>query len=111
MSDLNTLRKRKSRLKENSDHIDCRRTNDKMNKRAKRANETEDQRKDRLSKQRERYHKKKANRVLGTADERLNRFQSQGVDDRLSELDRNLLQGFRVKINNISNNLCPVCNE
>ena len=58
MSNLNTLRKRKFRLNENSDHIDCHRTNDKMNKRAKRANKTEDQRKDRLSKQHERYHKK-----------------------------------------------------
>ena len=58
---------------------------------------------------------KKASRVLGSIEERLNRQDETQTRDteehRLSESDRSLLRDFCVKINSLTNKLCPVCYE
>ena len=42
---------------------------------------------------------------------RAERIRCRNVDGRLPEADLKLLNDFRSKIDRISNNLCPVCNE
>ena len=92
---------------------------DKENKRVKRVAETAEQCEVRLRKRREQYHKKKESHALKSADVRLNRQDEpwmQGMiqdtnECRLPESDRNLLLNFRTKVNDLTNNLCTVCNE
>ena len=100
----NTLRKRKSREIESSDKRVLRQKTDSSNKRVKRAAETVEQREERLKKNRERTH-------LTRSKKRAGRTQYRNVDGRLPEADLKLLNDFLSKIDRISNNLCPVCNE
>jgi len=113
------LRKWKERESETSEQREVRRVLDRENKHVKRAAETAEQREVRLRKRREQYHKKKESHALKSADVHLNwqdepRMQEMIQDTnecRLPESDRNLLLKFRTKVNDLTNNLCTVCNE
>ena len=122
------LRKRKEKESETSEQREVHRVLDRENKRVKRAAETAEQREVRLRKRREQYHKKKETHALKSADVRLNRQDEprmqDGMQDKtdktqildtnechLPESDRNLLLNFRTKVNDLTNNLCTVCNE
>ncbi|CAB4410504.1 unnamed protein product [Rhizophagus irregularis] len=80
------------------------------------ATETAEQRELRLQKNRERYHRKRKERLaLSNIEEQLNRQNELTQDDsdesRLPETDRKLLHNFRTKINSFINNCCSVYNE
>lgn len=79
-----------------------------MSKRIKRASENAQQREKRLSNNRVR----KQNRRFTDHTNHQDATRSQVIDDHcLPEYDRKLLHSFRSKIDKLSNNLCPVCNE
>ena len=106
------MRKRKSRAKDTSEQLKNHHARDKENKWLKRSTETVKQREARLRKNRKRYHKRKEDRVL--RNEHLNQQQDEFLihnECHLSISDRNLLQNFRIKIDELSNKYCPVCNE
>ena len=107
-----TLRKRKCRANETSEQLENRRARDRENKRLKRSAETAEQREKRLKKNRDRYHKRKENRILRELNNQQDESCSQVIDEgRLPESDRKLLQDFRSKVNAIANYLCTTCNE
>src|ERR1043166_4117522 len=102
-----TVRKRNLRAKRTSDQLENSRARDRENKRLKRSAETAEQREVRLRKNRERYHKRKEDRVLININEHLNRREDESriQDDEechLSEADRKLLQIFRSKVDKLT---------
>jgi len=103
-----TLRKRKNRENETPDQRKQRLERDRMSKRVKRAAENAEQREKRLSNNRVR----KQNTCLNDRTNCQDAACSQVINDHcLPESDRKLLHYFRSKIDKLSNNLCPVCDE
>ncbi|PKK58351.1 hypothetical protein RhiirC2_796450 [Rhizophagus irregularis] len=85
---------------------------DKENKRVKRATKTAEQHELRLQKKCERYHMKRKERLVSSnIEEQLNRqdepLQDDSEESRLPETDRKLLYKFRTKINSFINKFCP----
>ena len=107
------IKQRKRRAEESLDECKLRLAKDRENKRIKKSLETSKQSESRLARNRTQKHRERQRRVLECADKRLNRQVQQPTDNfqPLSESDRKLLSKFRTEVNKLEYEICPVCNE
>ena len=102
------LRKRKNRENETSAQRQQRQERDKVSKRMKRATESDEQRDKRRNNDRTRKRLSRLNDRTNHQDT----VRSNVIEDNcLPKSDQKLLHDFRKKLDRLSNNLCPVCNE